>query len=81
MSKSALQRKLEQRQQHEEGFRASLAKGKEKSIVRKAETMLSFDKIVNLVRRFGIVNPVRDMSTFNRSLKTTDVGKQMEEYK
>lgn len=76
MSKSALQRKLEQRQQHEEGFRASLAKGKEKSIVRKAETMLSFDKIVNLVRRFGIVNPVRDMSTFNRSLKTTDVGKQ-----
>jgi hypothetical protein len=76
MSKSALQRNLAERELQEERIRAFLSTGKKTALDRNAQQVKSFDTIVSLVKRSSIVAPVREISTFNRSLKTNDVGKQ-----
>lgn len=59
MAKSALQKKLAERAENEEKFKLHLVKATQESLQKHAAKHVGFDKIVHLVRSFGVVEPLR----------------------
>ncbi len=75
--KSALQRRLEERSAKVAELSNALVHGTRKFLQKRASSQesLSFSRIAETIRKVEFVSPVRDLKSFNRSLKTDDPGR------